>query len=193
MDAATPIPPCVCLVCWISVQELQQRHVGVLTLVILRPQRYGRQSRCLWVKRCIERGTLFCQYHTLMTEIERECQGDFVNYMIMPPAMSYEVLQRITSRITKSESYRRPIEPGLKLAIIPRYIVTGNRYMSLQYSFRVAYSTKGLFIPEVCNAIIDEYQNKIFAFPTNPEEWREVAQKLGERWFFLPHLRDPGR
>nr|XP_034319421.1 putative nuclease HARBI1 [Crassostrea gigas] len=102
----------------------------------------------------------------------------------MPPAMFYELLQRITPRIQKSERYRRPLEPGLKLAITLRYIVTGNSYKSLQYSFRVAHNTIALFIPEVCQAIIDEYQNEVFAFPTNQEEWREVAQKFGERWNF---------
>eukprot|EP00105_Crassostrea_gigas_P006210 XP_011420065.1 PREDICTED: protein ALP1-like [Crassostrea gigas] len=64
------------------------------------------------------------------------------------------------------------------------YIVTGNSYKSLQYSFRVAHNTIASFIPEVCQAIIDEYQNEVFAFPTNQEEWREIAQKFGERWNF---------
>lgn len=36
----------------------------------------------------------------------------------------------------------------------------------------------------MCQAIIDEYQNEVFAFPTNPEEWREVVQKFKEKWNF---------
>ncbi|XP_062610911.1 uncharacterized protein LOC134272736 [Saccostrea cucullata] len=102
----------------------------------------------------------------------------------MPPVIFYELLQRITPRIQKSERYRRPLEPGLKLAITIRYIVTGNNYKNLQYSFRVAHDTISLFIPEVCQAIIDEYEDDEFAFPTNQDEWREVAQKYGERWNF---------
>lgn len=107
-----------------------------------------------------------------------------MNYIRVPPAIFYELLQRITPRIQKSERYRRPLEHGLRLAITLRYIVTGNSYKSLQYSFRVAHNTIALFIPEVCQAIIDEHQNEVFAFPTNQEEWREVAQKFGERWNF---------
>lgn len=62
--------------------------------------------------------------------------------------------------------------------------MTGNSYKSLQYSFRVAHNTISLFIPEVCQAIVDEYEHEVFAFPTTPDDWREVAQKYGERWNF---------
>ena len=98
--------------------------------------------------------------------------------------MFYELLQRITPRITKSSSYRQPLEPGLKLALTLRYLATGNSYKSLQYSFRVAHNTISLFILEVCQAIIDEYEDDVFAFLTTPDEWREVAQKYGDRWNF---------
>ena len=53
-----------------------------------------------------------------------------------------------------------------------------------QKSFHVAHNTISLFIPEVCQALIDEYQGEVFAFPTNPDEWKEVTQKYCERWSF---------
>ena len=80
--------------------------------------------------------------------------------------------------------YRKPLEPGLKLAITLRYLASRNSYKSLQYSFRVAHNTISLFIPEVCQALIDEYEDEVFAFSTNADEWKEVAQKYGERWNF---------
>ncbi|XP_062584031.1 putative nuclease HARBI1 [Saccostrea cucullata] len=187
MDAASPIPPrrlLGILNLRIQLQVLQQRHMVVQALLLRRLQRQRRHRRRWWVKPWIERRMLFGQYETLMREIERECQGDFLNYMRMPPVMFYELLQRITPRIQKSECYRRPLEPGLKLAITIRYIVTGNSYKNLQYSFRVAHNTISMFIPEVCQAIIDAYEDEVFGFPTNPDEWREVAQKYGERWNF---------
>ena len=127
---------------------------------------------------------LFGQSHTLMMNINRECQGDLGNYMRMQPAMFYELLRRITPRIQKSTHYRKPLEPGLKLAITLRHLATGNSYKSLQYSFRVAHNTTSLFIPKVCQALINEYQDEVFTFPTNPDEWKEVSQKYGERWSF---------
>ena len=104
--------------------------------------------------------------------------------MRMQPAMFHELLQRITPRIQKSTRYRKPLEPGLKLAITLRYLASGYSYKSLQYSFRVAHNTISLFIPEVCQALNDEYQGDVFAFPTNLGEWKKVIPKYCERWSF---------
>lgn len=51
--------------------------------------------------------------------------------------------------------------------------------LELPVSVRVVHNTIALFIPEVRQAINDE--DEVFAFQTNPDEWREVAQKIGER------------
>lgn len=53
--------------------------------------------------------------------------------------------------------------------------------LELPVSVRVVHNTIALFIPEVRQAINDEYEDEVFAFQTNPDEWREVAQKIGER------------
>ena len=119
-----------------------------------------------------------------MIELERECQGDFLNYMRMEPAMFYELLQRVSPRIRKSKRCRIPLEPGLKLAITLRYMVTGNSYKNLQYSFRVAHNTISVFVPEVCQAIADEYCDEVFDFPTTPEKWKSVSENYARRWNF---------
>ena len=137
-------------------QELQKQLLVVLALLIRRRRKCRRQRRRWWVKPWIRRHVLFGQYHTLMMEINRECQGDFVNYMRMQTAMFHELLQRITPRIQKSTRYRKPLEPGLKLATALRYLASGNSYKSQQYFFRVAHTTISLFIPVVCQALIDE-------------------------------------
>ena len=119
-----------------------------------------------------------------MIELERECQGDFLNYMRMEPAMFYELLQRVSPRIRKSKRCRIPLEPGLKLAITLRYMVTGNSYKNLQYSFRVAHNTISVFVPEVCQTIADEYCDEVFDFPTTPEKWKSVSENYARRWNF---------
>ena len=84
--AAEPIPPhhmLRLLNLRLQLQDFQQRHMGMLALLIRRRQRHERQRRRWWVWPWIERRMLFGQYHTLMMELERECQGDFVNYMRM--------------------------------------------------------------------------------------------------------------
>jgi len=116
-------------------------------------------------------------------EVNRECKEDFKTIVHgMQVAMFYELLQGIIPKIQKTTCYRKPLEPGLKLAITLRYLAAGNSCKSLHYSFHATHNTISLLIPEVCQAIIDKYE--VFAFPTNPDEWREVAQKYDERWNF---------
>ncbi len=110
-----------------------------------------------------------------MQELERESKGDFINYMRMEPCMFHEPLLRVTPRITKKDiNFRRALEPGLKLAITIRYMATGNSYHSLSYSFRVPHNTISGIVKEVSTAIMAEYENEVFDFPTNPEMWRKV-------------------
>ena len=37
------------------------------------------------------------------------------------------------------------------------------------------------FVPEVCHAIVEEYENQVFSTPTTPDEWREVEDTFRER------------
>jgi len=78
------------------------------------------------------------------------------------------------------------LEPGLKLVITVRFLATGNSYRSLAFSFRVAFNTISLFVPEVCEVIFEEYRQELFVLPSTPDGWRDVAKKFWTRWNF-PH------
>lgn len=39
-------------------------------------------------------------------------------------------------------------------------------------------------MPEVCQAILDEYQDEVFDFPSTPDQWREVTTRFGQKWNF---------
>ena len=47
------------------------------------------------------------------------------------------------------------------------------------YGFRVAFNTIFNFIPDVCEAIIQEYAEDAISCPTTPEEWKQVAGPHG--------------
>ena len=68
------------------------------------------------------------------------------------------------------------VEPGLNLAVTLRYLATGDKYPTLQYSYRVSRSTMSLFVPEVCRAICEEYKNEVVQCPRTPQEWQAVVQ-----------------
>ena len=65
-------------------------------------------------------------------------------------------------------------------------MATGNSYKSLQYGFRVAFNTISIFIPEVCQAIIDEFSAEVMVCPVTPETWKRVSEGFRTRWNF-PH------
>ena len=148
--------------------------------------RARRRRRTCWVKPWLQRRVLLGQYDTLMHELMRESHGDFKNYMRTDLDMFREMLARVAPRITKSIESRPPIRAGLKLAVTLRFLATGNSYKSLSYDFRVAHNTIALFVPEVCNAIVEEYRLEQFSTPSNPDGWKQVAAKFGNRWNF-PH------
>jgi len=109
-----------------------------------------RRRRTVWIKPWVQRRVVSGQFDTLMQELMREAHGDFKTYMRITPRMFLELLQRIELRITKSNMRRRPLEPGLKLAITLRFLATGDSYTCLAFDFRVAHNTISLFVPQVC-------------------------------------------
>ena len=82
--------------------------------------------------------------------------------------------------------YRRPLEPGLKIAITLRFLATGNLFQSMEFGWRSAHNTIGKFVPEVCDAIVEEYAAEVFHTPTTTDGWLEIAKGFQERWNF-PH------
>ena len=145
-----------------------------------------RRRRTCWVKPWLQRRVLLGQYDTLMQELMHESQSDFKNYMRLEVEMFREMLVRVSPRITKGYDGRPPISPGHKLAVTLRFLATGNSYTSLAYEFRIAHNAISLFVPEVCDAVVEEYRQEVFTTPSTPDEWHDIADKFGARWNF-PH------
>ena len=137
----------------------------------------ARRRRSVWVKPWIQRRPLQGQYEQLMKELHAEDVSAFTNFMRMGPEDFHELLTRIAPRITKRDTnyYRKSLEPGLKLAVTLRFLATGNSYKTLQYGFRVAHNTISVFIPQVCQAIINELSDEVLMCPDTPEGWKQVA------------------
>ena len=81
---------------------------------------------------------------------------------------------------------RDPVSPGVKLAVTPRHLATGDSYTTLQYAFRVASPTIEKFVPEVCDPITRAYRDQVMQCPTLPEDWLLVESVFRRRWNF-PH------
>ena len=134
-----------------------------------------------WITRRVQLGF----YDQLMVELENENPAYFINFMRMEPAMFRELRDRLAPRITKQDTNFRPaLEPGLKLACTLRYLATGEAYTSIRWQFRVPHNTLSLIVKEVCQAIIDEFAEEMVSTPRTPDQWKEVANKFGQRWNF---------
>ena len=103
----------------------------------------------------------------------------------MERSMFDQILKDLTTKLEKrTTNYRKPLSPGLKLAITLRYLVTGDSYQSLSHGFRVAPNTIVNIVPEVCQAIYKHYHESAFKCPTTAEEWTQVAQDFSDKWNF---------
>ena len=112
----------------------------------------------------------------------------FFNYLRMQPAMFDEILKIVGPRIQKKDTnLRKCLDPGLKLAITIRHLVSGDKYPTLQYDFRVARNTICRIIPEVYRAIVRKYKDELIPCPSSAVEWSPVAEEFQRRWN-LPHV-----
>jgi len=138
------------------------------------------------VRPWIQRRPFYGVYEKLTIELRREDPSSFHNFLRMTPAMFDELLDRLTPRLTKQDTfYREALQPGLKLALTIRHLASGNKYADMKFSWRVPHNTISLVVREVCQAIIDEYLDELMTCPSTPDEWRQVANQYYQKWNFL--------
>ena len=83
-----------------------------------------RKPKSCWTRDWLhpERRIQHGQYTTLLEELRLEDEQAFRNYTRMDPRMFDEILNKIRPLITKkTTNFRKPIDPGLKLACVFRY------------------------------------------------------------------------
>ena len=69
-------------------------------------------------------------------------------------------------RITKQHTqYRAPLEPGLKLALTLQHLASGSRYSDMQYGWQVPANSISVTVREVCQALVDEYNDELMTPP----------------------------
>ena len=136
-----------------------------------------------WIRLREERGC----YRTLLDElITTDIQG-YRNFTRMEPAFFYLIEEKITPHLRKRiTNFRKPLEVDLKLAVTWRHLSTGESYTSLQYQWRVGRTTIFKFAPQVCKAILKEFQQEYLVCPTDPEDWKKIEERFRNRWNF-PH------
>ena len=96
-----------------------------------------------------------------------------------------EILDQIGPSITKkTTSFRKPIQPEVKLAVTLRFFASGDSFESLMFTYRVHSTTIAQFVPIVSEAIIVKISHKFLKIPRTKEEWTDLAKKTYNRWQF---------
>ncbi|XP_030838391.1 uncharacterized protein LOC115922825 [Strongylocentrotus purpuratus] len=100
----------------------------------------------------------------------------------IPPQKLRVLMLQEHLQVAAHES-RRPLEPGMKLAITLRFLVTGTATGPLPTTsgwHTTAYPRSC----QRCTAIYKEYKEKMFNIPSTQDEWKAVARQFGTRWNF---------
>ena len=170
---------------------LMQTTINLIHLVVILAQptkKKRRRKRSVWVRPWISQRPQLGIYDRLLVELRNEDPQAFHNFMRMTPAMFDEIVERLAPRITKKPTIcRRPLPPGMKVAITLRHLASGSKYHDMQYAWRVPHNTISKVVREVCQAIIDEYREEQMSTPSTEEGWREMADGWLQRWNF-PHM-----
>ena len=151
------------------------------------PARQRPRSRHMWIRPWLlqreERGA----YRNIMADLYTTDIPGFTNYMRMTPEFFEMIKTRLEPHLARqATNYRAPISVGEKLALIIRYLATGESYTSLSRQFRVGRSTISKFLPEVCRAIQNEFTREYLRCPTTPDGWKELEREFRIRWN-VPH------
>uniref|UniRef100_A0AAG5DWM0 DDE Tnp4 domain-containing protein n=1 Tax=Anopheles atroparvus TaxID=41427 RepID=A0AAG5DWM0_ANOAO len=97
------------------------------------------------------------------------------------------LLEQIGPKISKTDTnMRKSLSAKDKLIVTLRFLATGDNYKTLEYTFRISAQSIGIFIPEVCDSLIEVLRDFV-KLPTCPDEWLKVAQGFQEKYNF-PHV-----
>ena len=166
---------------------LLQLELGIARFIFGRRILRRGADRRWWVRPWLLRRPVLGHYDRLLRELRTEDLGSYNNFLRVSPELFDEIVARISPAIEKEDTfYRKALSPGLKVAITLRYLATGDSYATLQYDFRVGKSSISRLIPEVCDAIINTYQDEEICCPTTPQQWQEKAKVFQQTWN-VPH------
>ena len=70
----------------------------------------------------------------------------------------------------------------MKLALTLRHLASGSKSVDMQYAWRVPQNTICLAVKEVCQAIVEEYNDELMTCPTTPDGWRNIAGDFYSKW-----------
>ena len=106
----------------------------------------------------------------------------------MEPEFFYLIEEKITRHLRKSiTNFRKPLEIRLKLTVTLRHLSTGEATLHCNTTGGLEEQpSANLPPPQVCKAILKEFQQECLMCPTDPEDWKKIKESFRNRWN-VPH------
>nr|CAI5859438.1 unnamed protein product [Callosobruchus analis] len=123
------------------------------------------------------------EYHALMRQLRQDEKRFYIYFRMISDCFD-EILNLIKDEIGKRDTnYREAICPEERLAIALRFLATGDSFSTIGHSYRVGFSTVGVIVKEVCQAITNKMQGMYMPEPTK-EIWKKSAKGFYDVWKF---------
>lgn len=150
-------------------------------------RRPRKRRKRFWVRQLYLERQEHGHYEQMMAMMELHDVESYKNFQRVSPEEFRAVLARVGPRLTKQDTtFRKALPAGLKLAVTLRYLASGDLYRTLAFGFRLSVPSITNVIPEVCDAIVDEYMPEFLACPQTPAEWKAIAEGFYNKWN-MPH------
>ncbi|XP_069680511.1 uncharacterized protein [Periplaneta americana] len=156
----------------------------LLAAVMEDEEREGnRTRRRFWIRDIGRLRGIHGEFHHLIQELHGNNE-EFKSYFRLNQEQFHELLSIIEDDIKKKcTNWRESITPKERLAICLRYLVTGDRFKTIAYSYRTGASTVSSIVNDVCEAIWNRLQDKVLRIPSE-EKWKLIAKDFEKLWNF---------
>ena len=142
----------------------------------------AKKKRGIWVDLFLQEKH-FGEFQTVMERLK--IFGDekrFKGFIRMDSDLFKEIVVRVGPRIRKEDTkYRQAVPVEVQIAIALRFVTSGESYRASEYHFRVLHSLICNIVPEVMEAIYQEFQDALQC-PNTPEQWKQVADDFFQKW-----------
>ena len=106
----------------VIVEEEQKRLEKAVEQEKATPPRKKTQRK-VWVREWLTRRHAFGQYDSLLTELCKEDERGYKNYLKITPDLFQEMVEKLTPRLHKQCTFmRKPLQADLKLAATLRFL-----------------------------------------------------------------------
>ncbi|PIO32669.1 hypothetical protein AB205_0127430 [Aquarana catesbeiana] len=151
--------------------------LGVLAVTLAR-SRNSRSRMSIWAKTWLLNRDQF-SHMPLLRELQENNPNDYQNYLQMTDSCFQQLLSLLSPYIMKQDTCMRAAIPAeQRLIATLRYLVTERSLQDIKFTTGISPQALGVIIPETCSAIIQVLQKDYIRFPSNTQQWKDVAAQL---------------